>query len=154
MEAEWTRDCHVAGEGSFAEFMQYLGKDMKDVLPTELQPYGTCVATEVPSESSCWGALLRDDASLCKPGFSLGKGHFKNKVRLLHAVAAAAAAAAHLHRRHVNMPRGGVRARHSPEVLSSTLPWCVDPLVSVRPPSSASRASKMASRCRRIVSRR
>ena len=82
MEAEWANTaCQVIGDGGFAEFMQYLGKDMKDVLPTDLQQFGTCIATEVPSESSCWGALLRDDASQCKPGFVLGKGHFKNKVK-------------------------------------------------------------------------
>ena len=80
MESEWARECHVTGDGGFAEFMQYLGKDMKEVLPADLQQLETCSATDFPSESNCWGALLRNDASQCKPGFVLGKGHFKNKV--------------------------------------------------------------------------
>ena len=81
MDNHLVMQCQEVGEvESFSEFMQYLGKDMKDELPSDLEGLGTCMATEVPSESSCWGALLRDDASYCRAGFVLGKGHFKNKV--------------------------------------------------------------------------
>ena len=81
-----TADELVAEESSFAELMKYLGKDVKEVMPTEVHslemPQSSALYQRVePSEASCWGALLRGDASLCSRGFTLGKGHFKNKAR-------------------------------------------------------------------------
>ena len=78
-----TADELVAEESSFAELMKYLGKDVKEVMPTEVHslemPQSSALYQRVePSEASCWGALLRGDASLCSRGFTLGKGHFKN----------------------------------------------------------------------------